>query len=153
MWCERVISTALKNYRLEEQIGFILRKVRQRHVAIFAEQVGSDLTPTQWTVMMKLSEVGKCSQNRLGRMTAMDIATIKGVIDRLTARGLTEISPDPEDGRRLLIGLTASGRAQVESLEMRALLASEKTLAPLSVKERKTLAALLRRLRRCPHVA
>lgn len=148
-----MVSTGLRNYRLEEQIGFILRKVRQRHVAIFAGEVGSDLTPTQWTALVKLSEVGKCSQNRLGRMTAMDIATIKGVIDRLTKRGLTEISPDPEDGRRLLIGLTASGGAKVESLETRALLASEKTLAPLSVKERETLAGLLRRLRRCPLVA
>ena len=44
----------------------------------------------------------------------MDVATIKGVIDRLTARGLTETSPDPEDGRRLLVSLTrarpATGR-------------------------------------------
>ena len=43
------------------------------------------------------------SQNRLGRLKAMDVATIKGVIDRLTARGLTETSADPKDGRRLLV--------------------------------------------------
>ena len=41
----------------------------------------------------------------------MDVATIKGVIDRLTARGLTETSPDPEDGRRLLVSLTRAGPA------------------------------------------
>ena len=40
----------------------------------------------------------------------MDVATIKGVIDRLTARGLTETSPDPEDGRRLLVSLTRAGQ-------------------------------------------
>jgi len=31
-----------------------------------------------------LTETGPCSQNLLGRLTAMDVATIKGVIDRLT---------------------------------------------------------------------
>jgi len=88
-------------YVLEEQIGFILRQVWQRHATIFAREIGINLTPTQWAALAKLTETGPCSQNQLGRLTAMDVATIKGVIDRLTARGLTETSPDPEDGRRL----------------------------------------------------
>ncbi len=85
-------------YILDEQIGFILRQVWQRHATIFARDIGINLTPTQWAALAKLTETGPCSQNQLGRLTAMDVATIKGVIDRLTARGLTETSPDP-DGR------------------------------------------------------
>ena len=34
-------------YVLEEQIGFILRQVWQRHAAIFAREIGINLTPTQ----------------------------------------------------------------------------------------------------------
>ena len=90
-------------YNLDEQVGFILRQVWQRHAAIFAREIGINLTPTQWAALAKLAETGPCSQNLLGRLTAMDVATIKGVIDRLTARGLTETSPDLEDGRRLLV--------------------------------------------------
>ncbi len=97
-------------YVLEEQIGFILRQVWQRHATIFAREIGINLTPTQWAALAKLTETGPCSQNQLGRLTAMDVATIKGVIDRLTARGLTETSPDPEDGRRLLVSLTRAGQ-------------------------------------------
>src|ERR1700745_1400993 len=85
-------------YVLEEQIGFILRQVWQRHAAIFAAGIGANLTPPQWAALAKLAETGPCSQNQLGRLTAMDVATIKGVIDRLTARGLTETSADPQDG-------------------------------------------------------
>src|SRR5262245_432885 len=81
-------------YVLDEQVGFILRQVWQRHTAIFARDIGTNLTPTQWAALSKLAETGPCSQNQLGRLTAMDVATIKGVIDRLTARGLTETSPD-----------------------------------------------------------
>ena len=95
---------------LEEQVGFILRQVWQRHATIFAREIGINLTPTQWAALAKLTETGPCSQNQLGRLTAMDVATIKGVIDRLTARGLTETSPDPEDGRRLLVSLTRAGQ-------------------------------------------
>src|ERR1700743_1697443 len=102
------------SYILDDQIGFILRQVWQRHSAIFAREIGINLTSAQWAALSKLTETGPCSQNQLGRLTAMDVATIKGVIDRLTARGLTETSPDPEDGRRLLVSLTRAGQTVPE---------------------------------------
>ena len=95
---KKSIKPSRPSYILDEQIGFILRQVWQRHAAIFARDIGINLTPTQWAALAKLNETGPCSQNQLGRLTAMDVATIKGVIDRLTTRGLTETSPDPEDG-------------------------------------------------------
>src|SRR5213082_1110924 len=107
---KRNVKPSRPAYVLEEQIGFILHQVWQRHATIFAREIGINLTPTQWAALAKLSETGPCSQNRLGRLTAMDIATIKGVIDRLTARGLTETSADPGDGRRLLVSLTRAGQ-------------------------------------------
>jgi DNA-binding MarR family transcriptional regulator len=112
---------AKPSYILDEQIGFILRQVWQRHAAIFAREIGINLTPTQWAALSKLMETGPCSQNQLGRLTAMDVATIKGVIDRLTARGLTETSSDPEDGRRLLVSLTRAGQQLAEKAAPNAL--------------------------------
>ena len=134
-------------YILDEQIGFILRQVWQRHAAIFTRDIGINLTPTQWAALAKLNEAGPCSQNQLGRLTAMDVATIKGVIDRLTARGLTETSPDPEDGRRLLVSLTRAGREMAEKAAANALAISRETLAPLDSKEREMLIGLLNKLR------
>ncbi|WP_375160928.1 MarR family winged helix-turn-helix transcriptional regulator [Bradyrhizobium sp. RDT46] len=134
-------------YVLDEQVGFILRQVWQRHSSIFARDIGTNLTPTQWAALSKLAETGPCSQNQLGRLTAMDVATIKGVIDRLTARGLTETSQDPEDGRRLLVSLTRVGQQLAEKLGPNALAITRETLAPLDAKERETLMALLNKLR------
>lgn len=135
------------SYSLDEQVGFILRQVSQRHTAIFAAAIGSQLTATQWAALSKLAEAGPCSQNQLGRLTAMDVATIKGVIDRLTARGLTETGPDSKDGRRLLVTLTRAGQALVEKISPNALDVTEKTLAPLTAKERDVFVALLAKLR------
>ncbi|MDB5362028.1 MAG: transcriptional regulator, MarR family [Rhodospirillales bacterium] len=134
-------------YRLDEQVGFILRQAAQRHTTIFAATMVEELTPTQFAALAKLTEVGPCSQNKLGRLTAMDGATIKGVIDRLTKRGLTETSPDPDDGRLLMVALTEAGR----TLAARAIPAgariTEETLAPLNPDEQAQLLALLGKLR------
>ena len=137
----------VSDYVLEDQVGFVLRQVTQRHAAIFTSGVDGDITPTQWAALAKLREAGPLSQNLLGRQTVMDGATIKGVIDRLMVRGLVEVGPDPDDGRRRLVDLTAAGRDLVDSLAPRALLISAETLAPLDAAERKTFMRLLLRLR------
>ena len=135
------------SYILDDQIGFILRQVSQRHAAIFSSGIGEqDLTATQWAVLAKLLERGPCSQNRLGRRTAMDAATIKGVVDRLGKRGLIDTRPDPEDGRRLEVALSPAGQALAERMVLNALRITEETLSPLDEAERETLIALLRKL-------
>ncbi len=135
------------SYQLDRQVGFILRQVAQRHAVIFAAGIGTDLTSTQWAALAKLSETGPLSQNRLGRRTAMDAATIKGVIDRLTRRGLTETRPDPNDGRRLMVELSDAGRALVAEITPNACRVTDETLEPLSPAERERLVTLLLKLR------
>ena len=74
------------------------------------------LTPTQFSALVKLLEVGECSQNELGRKTAMDVATIKGVVDRLRQRDLVVVRPDPADKRRSLISLSQDVQGTAQSL-------------------------------------
>jgi MarR family transcriptional regulator, lower aerobic nicotinate degradation pathway regulator len=135
-----------ERYVLDEQVGFALRQAQQRHTTIFAGHMIEDLTPTQWAALAKLREVGDCSQNHLGRLTAMDAATIKGVIDRLTARGFTAVRPDPRDARRILVALTPTGLDLYDRAAPIAALITEETLGSLNEDERSTLVALLRRL-------
>ncbi len=136
-----------ERYVLDDQVGFVLRQAQQRHTTIFAAEMIEGLTPTQWAALAKLREVGDCSQNHLGRLTAMDAATIKGVIDRLTARGFTTVRPDPRDGRRIVVALTPDGFGSLRSRRADRCAASRtKRSAPLDADERSTLVALLRRL-------
>lgn len=132
-------------YRLQEQIGFVLRKAHQRHVAIFAARI-ADLTPPQFATLAKLADVGETSQNQLGSLVAMDAATVKGVIDRLKARGLVELTRHEVDKRRLLVKLTAEGRETVERLIPLAQQITTETLGPLSPREAAALLKLLSRI-------
>ncbi len=133
-------------YRLDDQIGFVMRQAVQRHAAIFSAGMDGEITATQWAALAKLHERGPSSQNLLGRMIAMDAATVKGVIDRLSARGLVETRPDPADRRRHRVALTPAGDAMVLRLVPRALAITEDTLAPLDGAERAALAALMAKL-------
>ena len=133
------------SYVLDEQIGFVLRRVTQRHLSIFADAI-PQVTTTQFAALAKLAETGPLSQNLLGRLTAMDAATIKGVVDRLRKQGLVVTSADPDDRRRLTVSLSPEGRGLfIRSVEA-AFDVSTRTLAPLSRDERAGLMALLQRL-------
>lgn len=134
-----------QDYLLQDQVGFILRKAHQRHVSIFGNRI-ADLTPPQFAALAKLRDVGETSQNQLGTMIAMDAATVKGVIDRLKARGLVELSRHEVDKRRLLVNLTPEGRAAIERLIPIAREITQETLAPLSAKEIATFMRLLAKL-------
>ena len=133
-------------YSLSSQVGFLLRKAQQRHVSIFTSHMGEDLTPMQFAVLARLRETGPCSQNSLGRRTAMDVATIKGVVARLVDRGLVGKLASQEDRRKLLIDLTPEGRRVVESVIPRAIEISALTLAPLTREEQAVFMRLLGKL-------
>jgi MarR family transcriptional regulator, lower aerobic nicotinate degradation pathway regulator len=139
--------TEPKRYHLEEQVGFLLRQVSQRHTTIFGNHMGENITPTQWAALVKLYEAGPTSQNQLGRMTSMDIATIKGVVDRLLKRDLMTTTADESDARRRVLMLTDAGGRLVEKLVKAAHDTTAETLEPLSAPERKTLLSLLAKLK------
>ncbi|KAA5604633.1 winged helix-turn-helix transcriptional regulator [Roseospira marina] len=133
-------------YVLDEQVGFLLRKAQQRHLSLFASHIQPDLTAMQFAALAKLDEVGPCSQNALGRLTAMDVATIKGVVTRLKARGLIEKGPAPDDRRLHLIALTPAGREAVAQALPLARDITQRTLAPLAPEDQATLVDLLRQI-------
>lgn len=134
------------DYQVDQQIGFFLRQANQRHVAIFSSLIGDRLTTTQWAALTKLRQIQPCSQNQLGRETAMDVATIKGVVDRMVKRGFIRTEPDPNDGRRLILSLTEAGQAVIDSNLAAAVEVTEKTLEPLTSGERMMLLELIRKI-------
>jgi DNA-binding MarR family transcriptional regulator len=132
-------------YRLEDQVGHLMRRAQQRHLVVFASVI-PELTTTQFAALAKLAEQGALSQNQLGRVTAMDAATIKGVVGRLVARRLVATAPDAGDRRRLVVALTPEGRGLYDQVVAQALEASRLTLEPLEPREREVFLGLLRKL-------
>ena len=134
-------------YKLEDQVGHLMRRANQRHAAIFFEGLNDQqLTPMQFAVLVKIGDEEEVSQNRLGRLAAMDPATVQGVVRRLKERALIDARPDPNDGRRSLWRLSETGEALVAATVPIAEQITEKTLEPLSKSERSNFLALLRKL-------
>lgn len=138
-------SASLDGYDLHAQVGFLLRRATQRHLGLFAAHI-PDLTPTQFAALAQLCRLGPVSQNALGRATAMDGATIKGVVDRLRDRGFVASELDPTDQRRLLLRPTPAGRAACSAVIPAAHAITAATLDPLTPDEQVQFLALLTRL-------
>lgn len=100
----------------------------------------------QFATLAKLTEAGALSQNALGRLTAMDAATIKGVVDRLKNHGLVQTENDKTDRRRTIVSLTSNGRDLLARLLEAAQNISDETLKPLTDSEQAIFLHLLRKL-------
>ena len=101
------------------------------------------LTTMQFATMAALLEVESCSQNELGRLSALDQATVKGIVDRLRSRGLIKSVKDPLDRRRIVITHTPAGRKLTEKGMSIAGGISTEALKPITPAERKQLIRLL----------
>src|SRR4029078_2025163 len=96
-----------------------------------------ELTQSQLAALAKLHEVVPCSQNHLGRLIYLDAATIKGVVDRLGARGFVTPLTAPTDRRRRAVALTPSGKGVTEAAIKIAAEITAETLKPLSGEEQR----------------
>ena len=135
------------DYRLEDQVGFLLRKAQQRATEQFnAVMGGFGVTPTQFAAMVRLHDLGPTSQNLLGRLTAMDPATILSVVGRLARRGWVTLLPDARDARLVNVALTPDGTAAVAAMKTVAGEVSRQTLAPLSEAEATDFLAMIAKL-------
>src|ERR687890_883109 len=103
----------------------------------------------EFDVLAALRRAGapyELSPGRLLRETLVTSGTMTNRVDRLTARGYVERSPDPDDRRGVIVRLTAEGKTAVDGA-FEALLGAERTfLADLPDRQRTQLAVLLRSL-------
>ncbi|MEP9362117.1 MarR family transcriptional regulator [Nocardioides sp. CN2-186] len=103
----------------------------------------------EFDVLAALRRAGapyELSPGRLLRETLVTSGTMTNRVDRLTARGLVERLPDPNDRRGVLVRLTPEGKATVDGAFTALIEAEQSFLADLPDKERTKLAALLRTL-------
>lgn len=135
------------NYKFSEQIGHLLRRAYQRHVAIFRETVpDSQLTAAQFVVLCAVRDCGSCQVHDIVRATAIDEPTVRGIVERLKWRELLSATHEPGDARHMVITLTPAGKSVVDQTVPIAEQISELTFGDLSEAERATLTALLRRI-------
>jgi DNA-binding MarR family transcriptional regulator len=107
------------------------------------------IEPWEFDVLAALRRAGppyELSPGRLLRETLVTSGTMTNRVDRLTARGYVERSPDPEDRRGVIVRLTAEGKTAVDAAFEALLEAERLLLADLPSRDQTRLASLLRTL-------
>ncbi|MCK8784298.1 MarR family winged helix-turn-helix transcriptional regulator [Roseomonas sp. NAR14] len=140
-------AAALEGYDFAQQIGYLLRRAYQRHLAIF-QRLSADphLTSVQFVTLCALHDLGPGTQTDLIRATGIDQATIRGIIERLRRRGLLAALADAGDRRKVILSLTPAGRALLSAMIPSVRRITEETLGPLNPAERMAALYTLRRM-------
>ena len=141
------VSSTQADYDFSEQVGHLLRRAYQRHIAIFQQTIpDTQLTAAQFVVLCAVLDAGACSLSHIVKKTAIDQATVRGVIDRLKSRSLLAVRHDESDRRKVLVSLTEEGADLVQSMVPFAFEISEKTFADFNPAERMALVFLLNKM-------
>lgn len=136
-----------QGYDITRQVGHLLRKAYQSHMAIFQSLSSNpQITPTQFAVLCALKDRGPCSLTDIGRHIVMDLATARGIVARLAQRGLVSFSRDSADRRQVIARLEPAGREVLDGMIPSAQQISEATVKHLTVAERVALQYLLEKI-------
>lgn len=93
--------------RAAREVGVGISRLRRR---LRESQDSRELTASQTSLLSRLDQDGPASASELAaaeRVRPQSVATSLGV---LVERGLVRRRPDPDDGRRQVVSLTAAGR-------------------------------------------
>ncbi|MCC6006137.1 MAG: MarR family transcriptional regulator [Rhodobacteraceae bacterium] len=107
-----------------------------------------DLSLTEWRVLGVASALERASFQAIRDTLFMDKAQISRALKVLSSRGLITTSPCPEDGRQLLVSLTASGRVLHDKALAVSLQRNEADLSDLTPAEVEIFFDLLDRIAR-----
>jgi DNA-binding MarR family transcriptional regulator len=94
------------------EVKVVFSRLRRR---IHELALTDDLSGSQAAVLSRLHKEGPSSATALAGAESVSHQAIGAILTVLLTRGFIQRSPDPTDGRRQLISLTAAGRAQAEN--------------------------------------
>src|SRR6201990_1550008 len=87
---------------LRVSIGLLLRQMRQVRVA-------GELTLSETSALARLDRGGPATSSALAKLEQISPQSMGATLAALEARQLVERFADPDDGRRILLELTATG--------------------------------------------
>jgi DNA-binding MarR family transcriptional regulator len=136
------------NYRvLARRPGFLIRRLHQIHLALFAEECRDfGVTPVQYSILSVAAAEPGLDQAALANEVGVDRATMADVLARLERRRLVRRSRAEHDARLKLVHVTVAGRRLLARMDGHAQRAHERTIAALSSTERPAFIEALGRL-------
>ncbi|WP_433194165.1 MarR family winged helix-turn-helix transcriptional regulator [Nocardia sp. CA-107356] len=104
---EKISESAV---RAAAEVRIVFGRLRRRMRELAADD---DLTPSQTAVLSRLDKDGVASTSDLAAAERVRPQSMAMTIAALDRYGFVERRPDPADGRRQLLSLTAAGRERL----------------------------------------
>jgi DNA-binding MarR family transcriptional regulator len=134
------------DYRaLSRRPGFLVRRLHQIHLALFAKECGGfNVTPVQYSAMTILAERPGLEQLDLANEIGVDRTTIGDVLVRMEKRGLVRRTVSLKDRRAKLVRLTAKGTKLYRAMAAPVKRTHDQTLKALPATDRAAFMQALR---------
>ncbi len=132
--------SGVKESDVRATLDAIRRLVQSLRASARRSKAVSGLTTAELFVVHALVESPARSLNELAARTYTDQSTASPIVERLRHRGLLRRERSADDGRRVVIALTAAGRAAVSRLPESPQSAMIAALERLPLRERRALA-------------
>ena len=131
------------------EVRTVISRLRRR---ILNSAEAEDTTLGQSSVLSRLSDRPGVTASELASAEGVRHQSMTATVASLTALGLVERRPDPDDGRRLLIALTAGGHRRVaEGRQARQEWLAGELQEKCTEEERQTVIAAMAVLERLTH--
>lgn len=136
---------------MDSMPGHYIRRLQQVAVRLFAEEVGSDLTPVQFAALVAIAQRQERGQLGLGQadlaaQIGYDRATIGGVIDRLEGKGWVSRTPSREDRRQNILAITPDGERAMAQAAPSVQRVQSRFVSPLDPDEQQMFEQMCRKL-------
>ncbi len=129
---------------LAQRPGFLIRRLHQIHVALFAEEcLGFDVTPVQYSIMSVIAQQPGLDQSQISEEVGVDRATLANVVARLEAAGLLKRITSRLDRRQKLLTLTPKGKNLMTRMREPVFRAHARTIEALAPEDREVFLDLL----------
>jgi DNA-binding MarR family transcriptional regulator len=118
---------------LVERLGYLLKHAQLRLTELTAEALAPyGVSGRELAVLLVLDGGGPASQLAAAGRLGIDRTTMVTFLDTLEERGLVARRPDPDDRRRNVVVLTATGQSVLRDATRASDEAERRFLAPLS---------------------
>jgi DNA-binding MarR family transcriptional regulator len=143
-----VRTAAPPAYSIEAAMPYLLNRIVNRLNRRLVEQLKAQgMTFRDWRVLAFLAATERRTIVELAEYSVIPHSTLSRLLDRMERNGLVTRSSAPHDLRAVALSLTAAGRRRYARILPLALELNGELMRGFSAAERRTLAALLGRMR------